>query len=227
MFEVLTMKVKEAAADVASNVVAGVGDVIILAIILLIGYIVAKILAKIIVHILDKYKMEAKLRKKGVENAFAGFTLTEIISSFTKILVITVFLGIAADVLRLNFIKDLVVWVLSYVPSLVQGAIILIGAFLGGAYVADKIKAAKHVPFAKFLGIAFHAFVAYTAIVIALPLILPGADTAVLKLAFGAFVLAFAIAIGLGLGLAIGLGAKDTVASIAKTKKHDLEKIIG
>ncbi|MBI5635678.1 hypothetical protein HY993_01815 [Candidatus Micrarchaeota archaeon] len=227
MFDVLTAKVKMAAGDVVSNAVSGVGDVVILAIILLIGYVVAKILARVVVHILDKYKMEAKLRKKGVENAFAGFTLTEIISSFTKILVVTIFLGIAADVLKLNFIKDLVLWVLGYVPSLVQGAVILIGAFLGGAYVADKIKASRHIPFAKFLGIGFHTFVAYTAVVIALPLILPGADTTVLKLAFGAFVLAFAIAIGLGFGLAIGLGAKDTVASIAKSKKSDLEKIIG
>jgi hypothetical protein len=148
-----------------------------------------------------------------------------VLDTFLKLVTIAVFLGIAADVTRLIFLRDLVLWFISYVPLLLQGATILVIALLAGDYVTDRIKESR-APFARFLGVVFEIFVIYTALVMALPLLLPNADVEILKTAFILIVGGVVFALALGAAIAIGLGAKDTVSRLAKKKEGDLEKLV-
>jgi hypothetical protein len=122
-------------------------------------------------------------------------------------------------------LRDLVLWFISYVPLLLQGATILVIALLAGDYVTDRIKESR-APFARFLGVVFEIFVIYTALVMALPLLLPNADVEILKTAFILIVGGVVFALALGAAIAIGLGAKDTVSRLAKKKEGDLEKLV-
>jgi hypothetical protein len=110
---------------------------------------------------------------------------------------------------------------------LLQGVTILVIALLAVDYVADRLKKASDIPFPKLLALSVKVFVGYTALVVALPLVLPGADVSILKDFFTLIVAGFALAFGLGSAIAIGLGMKDAVAGVAKKKEKELDKILG
>lgn len=209
------------------NFVGGLADFIVVIVFLGIGYIVAKTLSKIVERGLTEMKIEQKLKQKGLHDALVGFKLTEIIRVFVKLAAFAVFLGIAADVTNLEFLNQLTWWFLNYLPGLMQGVIIMVVALLGVDYVSDRLAKAPDLPFPKLLSVSAKMFVGYTALVIALPLVLPGADVSILRTFFVLIVGGFAVAFGLGSAIAIGLGMKDTVASVSKKKESEFAKVLG
>ena len=211
--------------DVAKNFVVGLAAIIVVLFFLVLGWIVGRILVRVLHAFLEGIQLEHKLEKRGIHDALLGFSVTGVLSSFVKLLTYVVFLGIASNVVHLSFLENLVNWAVSYVPVLIQGVVILMLALLAGDYVTDRIKASK-VPFAKIFGMALEGFIVYTALVIALPLVLPNADVDILKTTFFLIVGAFALAIGLGMAIAIGLGTKDTIAAVAKKRQKTLERLV-
>ncbi len=222
---VLASNLSSVISDVAKNFVVGLAAIIVVLFFLVLGWIVGRILVRVLHAFLEGIQLEHKLEKRGIHDALLGFTVTGVLSTFVKLLTYVVFLGIASSVVRLAFLENLVLWAVGYVPVLIQGAVILMLALLAGDYVTDRIKASK-VPFAKLFGMALEGFIVYTALVIALPLVLPNADVEILKTTFFLIVGAFAIAIGFGLAIAIGLGTKDTIAAVAKKKQKTLERMV-
>ena len=225
--ETLSDRFGFALGTLTDNFVGGLADFIVVLIFLGIGYIVARILSRIVERGLKEMKVEKKLHEKGLSDALVGFQLTEIIRVFVKLASFAVFLGIAADVTRLEFLNNLTWWFLNYLPGLMQGVIIMVVALLGVDYVADRLKKASDIPFPRLLGLATKIFVGYTALVIALPLVLPGADVSILRTFFVLIVGGFALAFGLGSAIAIGLGMKDTVSSVSKKKEKEFDKFLG
>lgn len=230
-FASATVKVAETLGAAGANMLVGflqtVLTVVFVLLFAILGYIVAKLVIKHVVSpLIEHSNAEAFLEKRGMHDALLGFSFKGVIGTLVKLVTVAVFLGVAANIANLNFLENLVVGFISYVPSLVQGAVILIIALLGAEYVAEKISSARDMPFAKAIATLVKIFVAYTAIVIALPLLLPGADVEILKLAFVLTVGAFALALGLGGAIAIGLGAKDSIAVLAKKKEKELEKLL-
>ncbi|MFH0973841.1 MAG: hypothetical protein V1817_03595 [Candidatus Micrarchaeota archaeon] len=223
--EVIQQRLADAFAKIGENFVSGLADFIVVLLFLAIGWIVAKFLCYFMNKFLESVGLEKWIKKKGMDTALLGFTVTGVLDTFLKLVTIAIFLGIAADVARLGFLLELVTWFVSYVPLLLQGATILVLALLAGDYVTDRIKESK-APFARSLGMAFEVFVIYTALVMALPLILPNADVDILKTAFILIVGGVVFAFSIGAAIAIGLGAKDSVAKLAKKKESDLEKLI-
>jgi len=153
-------------------------------------------------------------------------TLTGLATMLVKLVIIASFLGIAADVTNIEFLRGLVTAFINYVPMLLQGLVIIVLAMLAIEYVTDRIEAGKQIPFAKTVAMVAKAFVAYTALVIALPLVLPSADVELLRVSFYLLVGSLAVSLGLGMAIAIGLGLKDTVSDLAKKRKSDIEKIV-
>ncbi len=221
----LASNLSQVVSDVAKNFVVGLAAIIVVLFFMVLGWIVGRILVRVLHAFLEGIQLEHKLEKRGIHDALLGFTVTGVLSTFVKLLTYVVFLGIASSVVQLAFLENLVTWVVLYIPVLIQGVVILMLALLAGDYVTDRIKASK-VPFAKLFGMALEGFIVYTALVIALPLVLPNADVEILKTTFFLIVGAFALAIGLGLAIAIGLGTKDVVAAVARKKQKTLERII-
>lgn len=210
----------------AADFVDGLAALLVVIIFLIIGWLVSRVLVAILKRLMHEFKIEAIMKKHGLDDALGGFTLTEIFSIFLELATLAVFLGIAADVVHLSFLTNLVNWFIAYVPMFLQGVSIIVLALLFADYVTDKIKSHKMVPFANGLCAFFQFFVAYVALVMALPLILPGADVEILRFAFYIILGAVGIAIGLGTAIALGLGAKDTVGKMLEKKKAELERLV-
>ncbi len=215
-----------ALSNILNNYVSGLASLIVVIVFLGIGYLVAKFFAQIVERGLKEMRLEKKLEQKGVHDALGTITVTEIISVFVRLATFTIFLGVAANVTDLPLINTLILWIFSYIPSLVEGTIIIVVALLAVDYVSDRFRKSKEVPFANLMAILLKVFVAYTAVVIALPLILPGADVSILRDFFILMVGAFAVAVGLGSAIALGLGLKDVVRDVGKKKEKHIEKLL-
>ncbi len=190
----------------------------------ILGWIVGKVLAAALKRFLEHIKLEKSLKKRGVNDALFGFTVTGLLEKFVKLITYAAFLGIAADIVNLVFLGSVVYWFVGYVPLLVQGATVLALALLAVEYVSTHVKQSK-MPFKNLVSALLKVFVIYTAIVIAMPLILPNADVSILANAFSLFVGALAFALGLGLAIALGLGLKDSIATVARKRSDDFEKL--
>lgn len=225
--QTLQDRLADAVGRVLTGFIGGIADFIVVLIFLAIGYVVARFLASLVKRGLHEMRLEKKLAQKGLEDALVGFTLSDIVTTLVKVTTFSVFLGIAADVTNLTFLNNIVYWFLGYLPLLIEGVVIIVAAMLFGDYIADRVKAARGVPFANTLGTAVQVFVGYSAIVIAMPLVLPGADVDILKTFFILVVGAVAVALGVGFAIALGLGLKDTIGSVAKERRHEFKKLIG
>jgi len=139
---------------------------------------------------------------------------------------VVAFLGIAAEIIQMPMLYMLAAQAIIYLPSLAQGLVILLVALMAADYLNDKIKESKKLPFANGIGVLVTLFIAYNALVIALPMLLPAADPSLLVWSFLVLLSAFAIALGFGAAIAIGLGMKDTVSEIAKKNKDKFSRLL-
>ena len=221
-YELFMDKLQVNSAAFLTNVLEGVFAFAILVVILLIGMFVANILGWLLKHFLQRVRLEKFLEQHGVHDAFVGFTLSSIAVGLLKLYVVVIFLGIAADVVMVPMLYMVASQASGYMPSLVQGVVILLAGLMGGDYVTDKMKTAKKVPFINTIAILVEVFIAYNALVIALPLLLPSADPSLLVTSFLVVLAALAFALSLGSAIAIGLGMKDAVASVAAKHKDKI-----
>ncbi|MFH1780008.1 MAG: hypothetical protein ABH803_02600 [Candidatus Micrarchaeota archaeon] len=195
-----------------------------------IGWIVANWLVDILKHFFQHVKFEEGLRKRHIHDALLGFTFTDFFTKLLKWSTLIIFLHIGGSAaMRLAgpefFLYPLISWLFAYTFSnLLQGLAILVLALVAGDYITDHIKMSK-IPFAKLVGWVIEVFIAYSGIVIALPLLIPKANVSILENSFAILLGALGLAIGLGLAIAIGLGLKDSVARVARKKEKDLEKL--
>lgn len=225
VWDLLMSRLSSALGLVTENFVIGLADLLVVILFLIIAWIVGGILVEVLKRFLEQIKLEQKLKKRGMHDALLGFSFTDVMSKFVKLMTYAAFLGIAADVVNLTFLYDLVSWFVGYVPLFIQGVAIVVIALLFGDYLTDNIKKAN-IPFARFAAAGLEIFIAYTALVIALPLILPNANVAILETAFTLLLGSVALALGLGMAIAIGLGGKDVVRDVARKKRADLERLI-
>ena len=224
-YELFMEKLQVNSASFLTNVLEGVFAFAILVVILLIGMFVANILGWLLKHFLQRIGLEKFLAQHGVHDAFVGFTLTSIAVGLLKLYVVVIFLGIAADVVMVPMLYMVASQASGYMPSLVQGVIILLAGLMGGDYVTDRMKTAKKIPFINTIAILVEVFIAYNALVIALPLLLPSADPSLLVTSFLVVLAALAFALSLGSAIAIGLGMKDAVASVAAKHKDKINSL--
>ncbi len=208
------------------NLLSGVVAFVIFAVIMFVGVFIADLLGKALREFLKRIKFEKFLQSHEVDDAFVGFTLTDIVVALLKLYVAVAFLAIAADVVRVPVLTYLATQAIGYLPSLVQGMIVLLAGLIAGDYITDRMKKCKNIPFANTLGILVELFIAYNALVIAMPMLLPAADPSLLVWSFLVVLAALAFALGLGFAIAIGLGMKETVADVAKKHKDKLGKLL-
>jgi len=225
-YETLAAQLQGSAMGFIANLLEGVFAFCILVAIMLIGIWVANLLGQVLSEFFKRVKLEKFLESHGVQDAFLGFTLSGIAVVLLKLYVVVAFLGISADAVKAPMLYILSAQALGYLPSLVQGLIILLAALMAGDYLTDKIKESKKLPFANSIGILVELFIAYNALVIAMPLLLPSADPSLLVWSFLVLLSAFALALGLGTAIALGLGMKETVADLAKKHKDKLNRLL-
>jgi hypothetical protein len=208
------------------NMLEGLIAFCIFVVIVFIGMSVAKFLGLVLRKFMNKLGVEKFLASHGVHDAFVGFSFTNIVVAVLKIYVVVAFIGIAADVVNVEMVTVLASQAIGYLPSLIQGLVILMLGLVAGDYITDRMKESKKIPFSNSVAIVVEVFIAYNALVIAMPLLLPAADPSLLIWSFLLVLAAFSIAIGFGSAIAIGLGLKDAVAAVAKKNKSKIESLI-
>ncbi|MEM2963519.1 MAG: hypothetical protein QXW70_02395 [Candidatus Anstonellales archaeon] len=219
----LYLRLANSGVDFVTNIVEGVVAALLVLIILSIGYIVARALVFVLKKALLQIKFEKFLAMHGIHDALFGFTATSLLSLLLGLAVMVAFLGIAADVAGVPTLVAIADWAGGYIYSFTQGVVVLAVALIAADYVTDNLTRAKHVPFLNLLGVGIKVFIAYNALVMALPLLIPDVSVELLTTSFQLAIGAIALAVGLGGAIAIGLGFKDAVAEIAKKKKSKFE----
>jgi len=203
--------------------------IILLLIFLVVGYFIAKIVVRIVAEIFKKIKLEKVLKKAGLPEKFGGFTITGILLIFVELFIVLAFLGIATDipVVNLGIVTDAIVWVIAYIPVLIQGLIVLVVALLFANYVSNIIRESEKLPLANGIAFIVQLFIGYAALVMAIPLILPNADVGILKSAFEWFIAALAIALGLGIGIATGFSLRKPIEKAASKRPGMFDYLMG
>ena len=222
-WNIIMQRMSEATAAMAVGLMQAVWAAFIIVAYYILGWCIAFVLIGLLKSAFASIKLEQKIKELGIQNALLGIKLTDLVYGLLKFYIIVVFLGAAAARVELGIVTEKLIDLANYVPNLMQGLIIIVAALFAADYVAGRIKG---VQFARTLGMLIKVFVGYTALVIAMPSILPQADTSILKTAFTLVVSSVAIAVGLGLGIALGWGLKDTVSEVAKKKRKMLENLL-
>lgn len=224
-YEIMVEQVRSGAFGFAGNLLAGLAAFGILIVIMVAGLYVANLLGQALREFFKRLRLEKFLESHGVHDAFVGFTFTGIVVALLKLYILVAFLGVAAEIVKVPIITVLSMQAMGYLPMLLQGVIIIMAALMAGDYVTDKMKESKRMPFANTVAIVVELFIAYNALVIALPMLLPSADPSLLVWSFLVLLSALALALGLGAAIAIGLGMKDTVADVAKKHKDKINRL--
>ena len=219
-------QLQASSANFIASLLSGVFAFCILVAVMLIGIWVANLLGQVLKDFFQRVKLEKFLESHGVHDALFGFTLSGVAIIMLKLYIAVAFLGIAADLIQMPMLFMLAAQAIGYLPLLAQGLVILLAALMAADYLTDKIKDSKKLPFANSIGVLVTLFIAYNALVIAMPLLLPSADPSLLVWSFLVLLSAFAIALGFGAAIAIGLGMKDTVAEIAKKNRDKFSKLL-
>ncbi|MBI1973805.1 hypothetical protein HYS54_03245 [Candidatus Micrarchaeota archaeon] len=211
------------------NAVEGVKAAIIVLVFLAVGWIIAWAVARVVIEIFKRVKLEQAFKDRGIPFEVAGFSMTRVVALLLRVFIVLGFIGagVANSGTGLQELRPIIMGFVFYVPHLIVGLIVLIAGLVLARYLADVVRRSEEVPAAHMAAIVVQVFVAYAAIVTALPEILPRVDVSILSDAFKWFVAAAGIAIGIGVGIAIGLGLKDQIARTASQHPGMFESIFG
>jgi len=203
--------------------------VILLLIFLIIGYFIAKLIGRIVAEFLKRIKFDKLLNRVKLPVELAGLKVSKILLIFVELFTVLAFLGIATDLpaVKLGIVTEVIVWIIGYIPILIQGLIVIVVAMLFANYISDLIRKSKKLPLANGIAFIVQIFVGYTALVIAIPLILPNADVTILRSAFEWFFAALAIAFGIGLGIATGFSLRKPIEKAASKRPGMFDYLLG
>ncbi|MFH1240204.1 MAG: hypothetical protein V1672_03225 [Candidatus Diapherotrites archaeon] len=194
-----------------------------------VGYAVALAINWLIVRALEfkHITLEERIKKRGLEKALMGFSITKLITLFVKVYVVFAFLGAAADILAINFISRVVSAFLTYLPSLAQGVAIVAGTMLVATYVGNHITADRNMRFGNYIAAGFKIALTYVALLMALPLVLPNVSVDPLMSILSYLMLVLVVGVGLAVGLAVGLGLKEPIAKAAMKNQEAFDDFFG
>ena len=224
-YEAMASQLQASATGFVGNLLEGIFAFAVLVVMVSVGMFVANFLGMALRELFNRMKVEGFLQTHGVHDAFLGFSFTNIAVVLLKIYVTVAFIGMAADVVNVPMLTYLTTQAAAYLPSLFQGVVVLVIGLMAGDYITDKMKTNSKIPFGNTLANLVELFIAYNAIVIAMPLLLPAADPSLLIWSFLVVLAAVAFALGIGGAIALGFGFRDTVSDIANKHKKKIDSL--
>ncbi|MBI4214473.1 hypothetical protein HY546_00605 [archaeon] len=227
--EAFSTQLQNQLVNLGAGAVDGITATVIVLVFLAIGWLIAWAVARVVTELFKRVRVAETFKERGIPFEVAGFSVTSVVAFLLRVFIVLGFIGagVAAAGERLGVLKGIIEGVVNYIPSLIQGAVLLIAALVFAKYLSDLIRRSEELPAAHVAAIIMQVFVAYVALVLALPLILPGVNVRILEQAFFWFLAASGIAVGIGFGLAIGLGLKDQVAKSAARHPGLFETFFG
>ena len=217
----ITTAANSFASGLLDGLIMAIYAIIVIVVMFFLGKLVSKYVAKLVETVLEKIELEKWIDKQGLGHALAGFTLTQIITVFIRVYIVFAFLGAAAQLINVSFFTGVILGILNYLPSLLQGLILVIGILFVAAYITNTIRSEKFYG-SQQLALGVQILIGYIAIVLALPMLLPHLSKQILVLEklLELFITAVILAFGLAVGLGFGLGIKSAVEK-ASLKHQD------
>lgn len=213
--------------EMLTNLGAGLPKVIMAIIILLLGLFVAKMISKIIRKALEKINIDAIGEKLNeidiVEKSNVKIKISAILSKVVYYLLILIFLIIAADILDMQAVSELVLSISTLIPKvIVAGVILIIGTLVadGVKGIAESTLGSLGIPSARMIASFIFYFLFITFIITALRQTDINTDFLEqnISLLIGGIVLAFAI----GYGMASKSSMSNFLASYYSKGKFDI-----
>lgn len=194
-------------ASVIPNIIAAI-------FIAIVGYIISKVVGKSIKAILQRVgidKVGEKLKDTDLfRNSNIKFKPSEFIGSFIYVVVFLVFVVMAADVLRMETVSNMVKNIVDYIPNLISAVILLVIGILLADFIKGIVQTACDslgIPSGKIIAtfIFYLVFLTMTISALSQAKIDTSLITSNMTVLLGGVVGAFA--------LGYGFAAKDTMAN--------------
>jgi len=196
-------------------------------VILLLGWLVAKILKAALIKLLVAVRFEKFSQRSGLPKFLSRgdikHSLADILGTVFFWIVFLFFIDLAADVLKLSLIEDLINSIISFIPNLIAAILIIVIGVLLSSFFKGMVKAAASnyaLAHREFLAKIVQYLIIFFTLAIALEQL--GVATQIL---IGAVLIIIA-AMAFGFALAFGLGSKDVAGKIVN-KMLESEKTAG
>lgn len=219
----LVRNVGSGLADVLVNIVSFVPSLIVAVLLLVLGFVFGGILGRAIMHLCNALKLDPLLEKLGVKSITdrAGVKLSvgKFFGFIIKWIIVIVFTMAATEKLGLRPFTVFLNGILSYVPSILAAALILVASvalaefvhkLVDGSVRAAGMKASFAGSFAKYAIMTVGVIAALSALNIA---------ASFMEILFTGLV----AAISLALGLSFGLGGRDAAARAIDRVQDDFK----
>jgi len=191
--------------DILANMVSYVDNLLAAIILLLIGWIVGNVLGKVTKEILKRFKAD-RYFKFG-----KGFEVSNIFGLIVSWIIYLAFIqaAVSEKVLGISTLEVFVGQILTFIPGLLEGMIIILVGYILAKYVQGQVIATK-AEYSEFIGRVIFFFTIIITISLALPFV--GIDPSLIN----NIILILVGSVGIGIAIALGLGLKDTIAKLAK-----------
>ncbi|HIP74332.1 MAG TPA: hypothetical protein EYH14_01640 [Euryarchaeota archaeon] len=189
-----------------------------------VGYLLAAVAERLTRKVFKGLYYEEWFEAQGVDRAFLGIHVTDLIATIVKWWVFIGFFAQAIGYLGMPVVTEMALTVYGLYVNVALGIIYLaVGMFIA-KYVGIKMRESGTYGGEPVIR-AVQAVIIYFALITALPHF-GIRDTYILTKAIEIALWAVAIAFGVGMGIAIGLGGQDVVKDVLKKKKKKIEEII-
>ena len=196
-----------------------------LAVAFVIGKAVANAVDTVIKKALEKAKVEKWIDEQNLSSALLGFRLTQIISIWVRVFIITAAIGTGFALIQSDLlIVDLINNFLDYLGTLASSLILIGAALLIAKYISNQVKEGDMLFSTQIAG-GIYLAIAYFVAVATLPALLPGPGAQIATL-LTYLLMALVVGIGLAIGLAFGLGLKEVISKSALKNQSAIEKYI-
>ncbi|MDP3989047.1 MAG: hypothetical protein Q8P93_02325 [bacterium] len=198
-------------------------QLIIASLVLIVLWAIAAFVGRAVAQLVGSLKLDSALRPLGVEDALnrGGFRLDSgaFIGGLVKWFLIIVALFVAAEIVGLSQVNDLLYQVLGYLPKVVLASIVLLLAALVAETVQRIVSGSAHaagIPAAQFAGGVAKWSIWIFGLLIAL------SELGIAEVFSQTLFIGIVAMLALAGGLAFGLGGKDAAADYLRKLQKDI-----
>ena len=184
------------------------------------GWIVGRLVGDATKEILIKIGIDKRIKEEGLSGALWGEEISSILGALIKWYIIIVFLGEAANQIKLQSLAVFISQLTLYLPRLFSAFIIIIIGLLIGEYLKKSLRELE-LPHKELLGDAAKFLVFYFALVIGLQT--AEFDITILIDAFRIGFAALAATLAIIIGISFGLAFRKDAESLLKEFKSQMK----
>ncbi len=181
-------------------------------IILIIGYFLGMIIGHAVRIVLQKLKLDEKVKKAKLVKAVGHTHLSALFGELIKWFIFIIFLQQGVALLKLGILSDLLNEFVLWLPNVIAAIVIILFSLGLAHFVEMKMREHSNMKWMNFLSRLIKVVIVIMAVIISLGQI--GIEVSVLENTFLLIVGAFAIGIAAAIGIGLGLGMKSQAQNI-------------